>query len=185
MHSCPYCSQAIEPPPKRSRGCPHCRKPIVIRRGQLLTPEAALAFDAGVEQSRSNRRAIAKQERFREGRKIAIAQLRQARDSEVCSGLNLLLSAHDCDVCKEASKRFFPIETCTAEMLPPYKDCELEDGCSASFVIELSPQYQTWLDDAQRSKSVDRSKKGYVRSVPYLILAGLIFWLLFSFLVPK
>ncbi len=42
---CPYCTKTIDPPPKRSRKCPFCREPIVLRRKRLMTPEQARLFD--------------------------------------------------------------------------------------------------------------------------------------------
>jgi hypothetical protein len=35
--SCPHCLFVIDPPPSRSRLCPSCRQPIVIRLKQLFT----------------------------------------------------------------------------------------------------------------------------------------------------
>jgi len=43
---CPYCGQAIEPKPKRSRKCPHCNEWVVVRRGNLVTPADAAAVPA-------------------------------------------------------------------------------------------------------------------------------------------
>ncbi len=42
---CPYCMKVIDPPPKRSRKCPFCREPIVLRRKRLMTHEQARLFD--------------------------------------------------------------------------------------------------------------------------------------------
>ena len=39
--ACPNCQKVIEPRPKRGRKCPHCREPLVVRKGQLLTAGAA------------------------------------------------------------------------------------------------------------------------------------------------
>jgi hypothetical protein len=35
--ACPYCAKVIEPRPRRKRKCPHCREPVVVRQGALLT----------------------------------------------------------------------------------------------------------------------------------------------------
>jgi len=49
VQRCPYCAVAIDPPPTRSRRCPSCRRPIVVRRidgrSVLLTVEAVEIFD--------------------------------------------------------------------------------------------------------------------------------------------
>ena len=43
--ACPYCTKVIEPRPRRKRKCPHCREPIVVRQGALLTAADAQAVD--------------------------------------------------------------------------------------------------------------------------------------------
>jgi hypothetical protein len=43
--ACPHCDKVIEPRPRRNRKCPHCREPIVLRQGALLTPAGAQAHD--------------------------------------------------------------------------------------------------------------------------------------------
>jgi hypothetical protein len=43
--TCPHCDQVIEPRPRRARKCPHCREPIVVRKGALVTPADATAPD--------------------------------------------------------------------------------------------------------------------------------------------
>src|SRR5947209_11663418 len=43
--ACPYCTKVIEPRPRRNRKCPHCREPIVLRQGALLTAAGAKARD--------------------------------------------------------------------------------------------------------------------------------------------
>lgn len=48
LQRCPYCAAVIDPPPARSRRCPSCRRPIVVRRidgrSVLLTAEAVEIF---------------------------------------------------------------------------------------------------------------------------------------------
>src|SRR5208337_4795176 len=109
----------------------------------MLTPESAAEFDSQLEESREKRRSKVRQERFREGRKNAIREIREAKKSGVVSGFKPLVTEHDCDICQKVRDRFFPIDTCTPEMLPPYKNCELEDGCRATFVSVPSSEYQT------------------------------------------
>jgi hypothetical protein len=43
--ACPYCTKVIEPRPRRNRKCPHCREPVVLRQGALLTAADAQALD--------------------------------------------------------------------------------------------------------------------------------------------
>jgi hypothetical protein len=43
--ACPYCAKVIEPRPRRNRKCPHCREPVVLRQGALLTAADAKALD--------------------------------------------------------------------------------------------------------------------------------------------
>jgi hypothetical protein len=41
---CPYCTRTISPRPRRNRKCPHCREPVVLRQGALLTAADARAL---------------------------------------------------------------------------------------------------------------------------------------------
>jgi hypothetical protein len=47
--ACPYCAMPLSPPPARSRSCPHCRRPIAVRRYEgrlvLLAEDAVEIFD--------------------------------------------------------------------------------------------------------------------------------------------
>jgi hypothetical protein len=43
--ACPYCQKVIEPRPRRNRKCPHCREPVVLRQGNLLTTADAQALN--------------------------------------------------------------------------------------------------------------------------------------------
>lgn len=47
--TCPYCAYTLDPPPERSRRCPSCRQPIVVRhsdgRTVLLVESAVQIFD--------------------------------------------------------------------------------------------------------------------------------------------
>ena len=42
---CPYCNQQLGRVPKRKIKCPHCAKPIYVRKGKLLTEESAEILD--------------------------------------------------------------------------------------------------------------------------------------------
>jgi hypothetical protein len=95
-----------------------------------MTPDLAEKFDTA-------RKVQDAAERFREGRNIAIQNIQQAKSSGVVVGFRLLLSGDECDVCQKNKNRFFAVATCTSEMLPPYQDCEYENGCSGTFVEVL------------------------------------------------
>lgn len=43
--TCPSCTKVIEPRPRRNRKCPHCREPLVVRKGALLTAAGARAVE--------------------------------------------------------------------------------------------------------------------------------------------
>jgi len=76
MAKCPHCRKTIDPPPTRSRKCPHCRERIELRKGRLLTPDAAEAID-------DKATAAEAKQRFREGRKNggALRKLKERRKS--------------------------------------------------------------------------------------------------------
>ena len=48
--TCPYCAMPLVPTPTRARSCPHCRRPIAVRRFEgrtvLLAEDAVAIFDA-------------------------------------------------------------------------------------------------------------------------------------------
>jgi hypothetical protein len=48
--ACPHCAKVIEPRPRRNRKCPHCREPLVVRKGALLTPAASQTVDQKKEE---------------------------------------------------------------------------------------------------------------------------------------
>jgi hypothetical protein len=139
---CPHCRRAIEPAPKRSRLCPHCRAPIVVRRGSLLTETQAATFDAEAGAVAAGKRKARGGDWFREHRGYTARDLKQAKASRgTVTGIGLLVSEDDCRVCQAARDRVFPVQTCTVEMLPPYRDCEYEEGCRATTRMVLSPEY--------------------------------------------
>lgn len=49
--TCPHCAKVIEPRPRRNRKCPHCREPLVVRQGALLTPAAAQTVEQKKEEA--------------------------------------------------------------------------------------------------------------------------------------
>jgi hypothetical protein len=52
--ACPYCTKVIEPRPRRNRKCPHCREPLVVRKGALLTTAGANVGDQKQEEAPSS-----------------------------------------------------------------------------------------------------------------------------------
>jgi hypothetical protein len=137
MSRCPHCSREIEPPPKRSKNCPHCKEPIVLRRGQLLTPKGAEEFDARASADRDKREVEKKIERFREGRQRTREAIREAKKSGVVVGFKPLISEDACKVCRAVRGKFIPLSECSPESLPPYEDCEFEGECESTFVEVL------------------------------------------------
>jgi hypothetical protein len=103
---------------------------------------------------------MARNPTFRERRASTNRELKQARASGVVVGVRPLVSANDCGICQAASKRVFPIKDCKVEMLPPYRDCELEGGCraSVSFVLE--------------GEEPGRPRAGLVRRILRLVFPG-------------
>ena len=138
---CPHCNQLLNPPPKRSRKCPECRKPIVVRRGCLLTEAEAAEFDEQLDDAREQIRTRKNDDRLRQFRQTIREQLAQAKRSEVVAGMQVLVSGDACDICMKARKTVFPIETCTLDMLPPYSNCEYEDGCHSCVIEIMRPEY--------------------------------------------
>jgi hypothetical protein len=177
MAECPHCRQTIEPPPKRSRKCPYCRRRIELRRGQLLTPEAAEEQDAKIT-------AAEAKQRFREGRQRVADEIREAKKSGVVAGFKPLVSANDCRTCKAVRNKFFPIATCTPEMLPPYENCEIPEGCRATFTTTLLQEYEKLLSKtsprAIRNSGVaasSKSKSGCLSALAALCaLISVILW---------
>jgi len=104
----------------------------------LLTPKAAEEYDgkAAVAQAKAL---------FRERRQNSARAFRQARESGVVTGFKVLASANDCDVCQSLQGKVFPLGSCTLEMLPPYTNCEYEDGCRATFTCVLQDEYEELL----------------------------------------
>ena len=176
MPSCPHCSATIEPPPKRSRNCPHCRKPIVIRRGQLLTPESAEAFDADLGAERKQRKAKEARERFQQGRRSAIAAIKVAKQSGVVIGFKPVVSDDACEVCLFVRGRFFPIEKCTGEMLPPYENCQLEGGCESTFSEVLDTDIRDSARLRRQQESRVRVRKSLrIKPLGFLLLLALAY----------
>jgi len=150
--------------------CPHCRKPMVLRQGRLLTPEGAEKFDSEREEKRRERTLTEAKQRFREGRKNAAQEIRQARQSGVVVGFRPLVSEDACRICQEVRKSFFPIGKCKSEMLPPYENCEFEDGCRETFTQVLDTDF----DPTTPSKRKSRPKQGCLGVVVVVCILSLI-----------
>jgi hypothetical protein len=138
---CPHCFVVIDPCPTRSRKCPHCRQPIVVRRGYLLTGAEAEEFEGRLAEEKQRITARKRLDRIKADRASVARLILQARESGVVSGMKPLVSSDACDVCARNRNRVFAIEDCTPEMLPPYPDCEFEGGCESTVVEVLSAEY--------------------------------------------
>src|SRR5450759_769134 len=42
---CPYCHQRLDTTPKRKVVCPHCKRPVYVRMGELVTDDEAQTRD--------------------------------------------------------------------------------------------------------------------------------------------
>ena len=164
--------------PKRSRNCPHCRRPFVVRRGQLLTPEAAEKLDAKSQEDREIQRAKRAKERFRNGRRSAAAAIREAKKTDFVVGFKPLVSDDACEVCLAVRERFLPIESCTAEMLPPYANCRLEYGCESTFtqVLDTDIEGSSTLRSQGRKSKVRKSRKLRFWGIIFIIVIVYIVW---------
>lgn len=63
--ACPSCARIVDPPPVRTRKCPHCRQPIVVRR---MGGRTVYLTEAAVEVFEAERRREANAERWTEQR---------------------------------------------------------------------------------------------------------------------
>jgi hypothetical protein len=120
----------------------------VLRQGQLLTPEVAEKLDEKLTVQKAK-------QRFREGRQNTAREIKQARQSGVVAGFKPLVSANDCDICQAVRDKFFPVATCTPEMLPPYENCEIPEGCRATFTCTLSQESEELLAKTTPGKAFD------------------------------
>ncbi|MFI5259194.1 MAG: hypothetical protein ACHQ01_06250 [Candidatus Limnocylindrales bacterium] len=66
--ACPYCARLLQPPPMSSRGCPRCRRRIIVKhvdgRAVYLTVDAVPIFDAERRRSAHFGRWIREQQRW-------------------------------------------------------------------------------------------------------------------------
>jgi len=83
--------------------------------------------------------------------------IRQAQDSGVVVAFKLLVTENDCDVCQARREMVIPANACLPEMLPPYEDCKLEDGCRASFTCVLSRKYENLLAAYPPGSTIEES----------------------------
>jgi hypothetical protein len=184
--TCPHCRRAIEPPPRRSRLCPHCRSPIVVRRGELLTEGQAETFDAELDAIASGKRMARATERYREARASTAGNLKQARASrDIVSGISVMVSENDCRVCQAVSGIIFPVESCTLDMLPPYRNCEIEEGCRACITVVLKPEYSGQHQPAKRTAAKSGGLAGCVMVASILIGALVVLCVCYGVLAGK
>ena len=126
-----------------------------VRRGQLLTTEAANKLDERLAADEAR-------ERFRSGQQNAAREIREARKSGVVAGFQPLVSTNDCNICQAVRSMVFPVATCTPEMLPPYRNCELPNGCRATFTSVLTAEYEDYSlkpNQAQLSNPARSSRR--------------------------
>ena len=106
---------------------------------------------------------------FREYRRAAARDLRNAKKSGVAAGISPLVSSDACRVCLAKRGKVFPINTCTVGDLPPYADCEFAGGCESSTTIVLKAAH------AGRAKRKPMGCVGrFVVACLLLLLLGLI-----------
>jgi hypothetical protein len=183
---CPHCRRAIEPPPRRSRLCPHCRARIIVRRGSLLTEGHAEAFDSEMETIAAGKWKARVARRDREGRACTARDLKQARASrDIISGIRVMVGEDDCRVCQAVKGIVFPVESCTLDMLPPYRSCEFEEGCRACITMELAPTYAAKAQPGSRVGSKSGGLAGCVMVASILIGAFVVIRVCYDVLMGK
>lgn len=84
LATCPYCAMPLVPTPIRSRACPHCRKPMAVRRlgGRivLLAEDAVDIFDAQQQKERDEARWTTESRRWLAlAAMIGASEVRRAR----------------------------------------------------------------------------------------------------------
>jgi len=137
--SCPYCGQVIS---ASTRKCRHCKQKIRVRSGGLYTEEGARNFDK--EKRRKSREEYLKnvdwdevRRHNAEHRKFIAQQLREIKATwtpiEWLSGLKIVTLGNwrCCDYCRSQDGKVIPIEECTMDVLPPFRQCT-SDGCRCS-----------------------------------------------------
>ncbi len=67
---CPYCGTIINPPPARSRKCPHCRERIVVRTRRSDGVKLLLTEAAGKEFDKQRKAEVARNEGIRRSQNI-------------------------------------------------------------------------------------------------------------------
>jgi hypothetical protein len=80
--ACPYCGQAIEPPPRRNRKCPHCGRWVFLRDGRPMTEADAKALDARKAADAEVRAGQAKATQDQQVRDLVAEEVRRQQDRE-------------------------------------------------------------------------------------------------------
>jgi hypothetical protein len=112
--------------------------------------------------------------------------LKQAKASrDVISGICVMVSENDCQVCQAVQGVVFPVESCTLDMLPPYRDCELEDGCRAAITTILKPEASGRRRSAKPAASKPGGLAGCMMIVSILIGAFVVIRVCYGVLTGK
>lgn len=164
---CPYCNTLIDPIPLRSRNCPSCKNPIVVRRGNLYTRDGAIAFDDQVARDRETKQKAKQIEIFKASRKYAAEQLSQAKRSGFITAFRLVVEDDACRFCQARKGLLIPVKGCKAEDLPPYRDCEHESGCD-SFFSDV-------FDDEWPPKRAAKKSSGCLGVILSIIVFSVVF----------
>jgi hypothetical protein len=129
---CPYCAQSIAPLPKRKRKCPHCGKTLWVRLEIALTEEQARQYD---QLFNFMSPLVSAAEAFQQGRERAAEELRQAKQLAGFAVAMRIIATDDhttCAFCRAQNGKVIPVNRCTVDMLPPFKQCAHEQGRKAA-----------------------------------------------------
>lgn len=150
MAQCPYCHEAIEPPPKRARKCPHCGECIEVRKGRLFTSAAVEEFD-------ERRDAAEAAKRLKEGRRNAARVIQAARKYGLTAGFEPMVSDDACKVCLAIRGQFIPLRGCKPEMLPPFANCGFSTGCESTYTEVLKEDRRLYAKAHRRPGCLKRT----------------------------
>lgn len=163
--SCPYCGKVISPKPARHRKCPHCRQPIRVRRGALMTEQQEKRYDAELRREHGTRRKSerAQMNRItRESNREELQQLRQLqRETGLPIGVEILaiMDADTCSYCASRNEKVAPVDRCTAKNIPPWAECTSESGCRCTIISAMGSAVPQPQPRARKTPSGRRTRK--------------------------
>jgi hypothetical protein len=112
--------------------------------------------------------------------------LKQAKASrDIISGIRVMVSENDCRVCQAVAGIAFPVESCTLDMLPPYRNCELEDGCRACITMEIAPEYAGKARPIKRTSAKSGGVAGCLMAASIFIGFFLVICACYALLMGK